>query len=157
MSRAESRRRIIEDPTTGKDMVVNSNGSINVVATIPVVPDTSTAVIIENFADIASTTGTDTIYTITNLKTLTIQFFDAGSEEGSGGSGSVTELFEDPNGDLTVLNRIETIFSSSSSHSVQISEMFVGDGTNRIVIRQRGYSAAAREMFGRWRGFEETT
>ena len=67
----------------------------------------------------------------------------------------MTELFEDANGDLSVLSRIGTVFTNGDSDEQTIAEIFVGDGTRRIVMRQRGYAAAAREMFARWVGFEE--
>jgi hypothetical protein len=154
MAREESRSRIIEDSTTGDNLAVNTDGSINVVNVAVSTPSGGTQVVTENFADVATTSGTDTAYTITNSTTLTLQVFSAGSEENTG--GSVTELFEDPNGDLTVLNRIATLFTNGQSAPPEsIQQDFVGDGTRRIVMRQRGYTAAAREMFGRWQGFEE--
>lgn len=131
---------------------VSSGGALRVESTVTA-PAESTVITKENFADIATTSGTDTIYTITNGETLTIQLISAGSEASTG--GSVTELFEDPNGDLSVLNRIETVFNNGDSASIVIDRDFVGDGTRRIVMRQRGYTSAAREMFGRWQGFEE--
>lgn len=151
--RAESRRRIIEDPTTGTDMMVNDDGSINTVNVTVSTPTNADQVVQENFEDVATTTGVDTIYTITNGETLTIQIFSAGAEVTA--AGSVTELFEDANGDLSVLVRIGTIFTNGDNANEPIQQDFVGDGTRRIVMRQRGYAASAREMFGRWQGFEE--
>jgi hypothetical protein len=150
---AQHGRTGIEDVNTGNDLVVNSDGSINVVNVSVSTPTTADQVIQENFGNISTTTGTDTIYTITNTKTLVIQIFSAGSEAATG--GSVTELFEDPNGDLSVLNRIGTIFSNGDNANESIQQEFSGDGTRRIVLRQRGYIASAREMFGRWQGYEE--
>jgi len=134
-------------------LAVNSDGSINVQTNVASPPMATTAVIQENFGNIATTSGIDTIFTITNEKTLTIQHFSAGSKNAT--SGSVTELFEDPNGDLSTLNRIDTLFTNGSSTLASVFQQFTGDGTRRIVMRQRGYTASAREMFGRWRGFEE--
>jgi hypothetical protein len=135
------------------ELAINSDGSLNAAAVIASVPAGATSVVKENFADISTTSGTDTTYTITNTKTLTIQAFSAGSESSVG--GSVTELFEDPNGDLSVLNRISTLFTDGSSSTVPLAQSYAGDGTRRIVVRQRGYTAAAREMFSSWRGYEE--
>ena len=115
-------------------------------------PANTTAVVQSAFGDVATTTGEDTIYTITNGKTLTIQRLSAGSEETTG--GSVVELFEDPNGNLTGMTRIETIFTNGNSGNVDIGLDFIGNGTRRIVLRRRGFTSSAREMFGRWQGFE---
>ena len=145
---------IISDPTTdANNLVVNDDGSINVANVAISTPVTATQIIEENFASIATTSGIDTTHTITNATTLTIQQFTSGSEEKTG--GGVTELFEDPNGDLSVLNRIESIFTNGSSSNSIIGQDFIGDGTRRIVMRQRGYTSNSREMFGRWQGFEE--
>jgi len=142
------------DPVTvANKMAVNSDGSVNVVASSVTTPTGATQVIEENFQDIASTAGVDTIYTITNGTTLTIQTLESGSESGVG--GSVAELYEDPNGDLSVLNIIDAIFTDASTTFVPINLDFDGDGTRRIVMRQRGYNASAREMFSRWVGYEE--
>lgn len=144
---------ISDSDTDANNLAINSDGSINVHSVVAVAPETATPVIQENFADIATTSGTDTIFTLTNGETLTIQTFAAGSEDIT--AGSVTELFEDPNGDLSVLNVIEVIFTNGMTTNVPVSQEFVGDGTRRIVMRQRGYTASAREMNGRWQGFEE--
>ena len=65
-------RVVIEDGTTGSDLAVNEGGSINVVSSLPTTPSTATEIVQENFADISTTTGVDTIYTITNGENLTI-------------------------------------------------------------------------------------
>jgi hypothetical protein len=153
MAREEARARVIEDSDTLTNMKVNDDGSINTVSISASTPSTAVQVIQENFGDIATTAGVDTIYTITNSTTLMIQTFAAGSETTA--AGSVTELFEDPNGDLTGMNRIDTIFTNGDNAEVTLGQSFDGDGTRRIVMRQRGYAASAREMFGRWQGFEE--
>jgi hypothetical protein len=154
MAREEARARVIEDSDTLVNMKVNDDGSINTVNVSISTPSTATAVVEENFASISSTVGVDTIYTITNTKTLTIQQFSSGSEAKTG--GSVAEIFEDPNGDLSVLNRIDNIYTDGSTTTVPLGQDYVGDGTRRIVMRQRGLSStSAREMFSRWQGFEE--
>jgi len=151
---AELVKAVLTGKTNGTfiNAAVTSSGALKVESTVTA-PAAATIVIQENFEDIATTSGSDTLYTITNSTTLTIQLFSAGSEENVG--GSVTELFEDPNGDLSVLNRINTIFTNGANSSELIRQDFTGDGTRRIVMRQRGYTASAREMFGRWQGFEE--
>lgn len=153
MPREESRSRIIEDGTTGVNLAINNNGSLNVVASFPEAPAGTTPVIISAFGDIDSTSGVDAYYTITNGKTLVIQYFLAGAEYDS--AGSVVELFYDPNGDLSSLTRISTIFVNAASDSAPVNQEFIGNGTRRIVMRKRGYTATAREIFGQWQGYEE--
>ena len=95
----------------------------------------------------------DDEYTITNTKTLTIQRLSGGSETSN--SGSVIELFEDPNGDKTVLNLIEKVYVSGSSDQKDLSAQYVGDGTRRIVLRRRNFGGGTYEMTGAWSGYEE--
>lgn len=116
-------------------------------------PVGTTEVTQEEFDDVSTTSGDDNTYTITNGETLTIQRFSAGSEEQTG--GSVVELYEDPNGDLSVLNIIEAIFVNGNSRQADVGQQFEGDGTRRIVMRRRGFTGNAREIFARWIGFEE--
>lgn len=125
------------------------------ISAIPPIPVGATAVNIEAFGGVATTSGIDTNYTITNGQTLTIQAFFGGSEEKT--SGSVCELFYDPNGDLSVLTRVRTIWVNGDSFTVGVQQEFVGDGTARIVARRRGYSGSSREMEVAWAGYEEAT
>ena len=124
------------------------------ISAIPPIPVGATAVNVEDFGGVASTSGINTFYTITNAKTLTIQSFFGGAEDKTG--GSVCELFSDPNGDLSVLTRIRTIWVSGTSFTVGVGQAFVGNGTRRIVARRRGYSGSSREMEIAWSGYEET-
>ena len=102
-----------------------------------------------------STNGSvDTIYTITNGSTLTIQLFQAGAEANSIG-GSKVELFEDPEGDLSPLTLISAVYINGSSFQNNITSAFTGDGTRRIVMRRTALAGSAREIFGRWKGYEE--
>lgn len=97
---------------------------------------------------------TDTIYTITNGKTLTIQLFEAGCEANATG-GSKVALYEDPNGNLSVLNPISIIYINGASNQNSVSTEFVGNGTRRIVMRRSIFSGGSREIYGRWRGYEQ--
>lgn len=127
--------------------------NIAVISAVSAPPGT-TPIDINIFGDVSSTAGIDTFFVITSGKTLTIQALSGGSEFHS--SGSVVELFHDPDADLGVnLERIETIFVNGDSDSVIVDRKFVGDGTARIVLRRRRYANSAREIWGRWRGFEE--
>ncbi len=144
----------IEDVTSGINLKINSDGSLNVIATI-LTPDGATRVVTSVFGSVGSTAGVDTIYTITNGQTLTVQILQAGAEGDV--SGTVIELFEDPNGDLSVLNRVTLIFVNGASNGRIVQQTFVGDGVRRIVMRRRTYTASTREVEARWVGYEETT
>ena len=142
----------IEDILTGNDLIVNADGSIKVNQSIAP-PLTSTPIDINEFDSVSSTVGVDTYYVITNSKVLTIQGMSGGAELHT--SGSIVELFYDPDADLGVnLERVETVFVNGNSESATVQRDFIGDGTKRIVLRRRRYAANAKEMWGRWRGFE---
>lgn len=144
----------IQDWDTGANLKINSDGSLNVVPQLtPEAPSGTTPVVVSAFGDVNSTSGMDTYYTITNTKILTIQTLIAGAEYDS--AGSVVELFYDPNGNLSVLTRISTLFVNAASDNAPVNQSFTGDGTRRIVLRRRGYTATAREIFGQWLGYEE--
>lgn len=149
----EKGRTVIEDGSTGTDLKVNADGSINAAIVIPPAPVAATPVNVSVFGDVASTAGVDTYYTITSGKNLTIQTILAGAEYDS--AGSVVELFYDPNGNLSVLTRLSTEFVNAASTNAPVQQMFIGDGTRRIVLRRRGFTATAREIFAQWIGYEE--
>ena len=142
---------------TGSNILaVNADGSIKTVPLIiPPAPTGSTNVVRDGFDDVADTAGIDINYIITNLKTLTIQVLIAGAETTTG--GSLVELFEDPSGTGAPLTRISSLFVNGQGDNAPVNQEFIGDGTRRIILRRRGYSGNAREMFAQWIGFEETT
>jgi hypothetical protein len=104
-------------------------------------------------SDVSTTAGSDTYYTITNAKILTIQSFAGGAEETTG--GSAIDLYYDPNGDLSALTWVDTLYVNGEDSQHSIGEEFTGNGTRRMVMRRRGYTASAREMSGRWYGYEQ--
>ena len=172
MAREEAKRRVIEDPLTGVDLEVsdgreilsrirgangnvlepNANGSIPV-TTVVTPPPASTPIIQEGFSSTNSIAGVDTIYSIPNGEVLHITSLDAGAEFNS--AGSVVELFDDINGNLTGMNRISEIYVNANSDEKSVDENFTGDGTRRIVLRRRAFGGGAREISGRWRGYLE--
>jgi hypothetical protein len=143
-----------EDITTGDFVNIEADNGRLIVSQDPVAPPASTPVIINEFNSVDSTTGVDTYYTITSGDTLTIQQLSGGAEAHT--SGSIIELFYDPDADLGVnLDLIETVFVNGDSQQVSVGQSFTGDGTARIVLRRRRYAANAKEMWGRWIGFEQ--
>lgn len=138
----------------GNILDVNSDGTIGVVPTAPSAPAAATVVDQSELGNVASTTGDDLEYTITNGTVLTVQILQGSAEAETG--GSVIELFEDPNGDKSVLNQIGIPLVLDGAFDEQtISTNFTGDGTRRIILRRRGFTASSREVNGRWIGFEE--
>lgn len=97
--------------------------------------------------------SSDTFYTITSGKTLTIQRMTTAIEAST--AGSVVELFYDPNGDLSVLTPIVAIIGSGTSNQADINDDFVGNGTRRIVMRRRRFDGGSRTIFARWKGYEK--
>jgi hypothetical protein len=95
----------------------------------------------------------DTLYTITNAKTLYIQRLSGGAETST--RGSIVELFYDPNGDLSVLTPIEDIYVNGSSDQKDLFEPFAGNGTRRILLRRRQFGGGFYEITGRWEGYEQ--
>ena len=150
LANIEKNRQVVEGPS-GVDMIVNTDGSINVSSAIST-PPASTRVVQTAFGSVNTTAGTDTSYTITNTKILTIQRLTAAAEDEAG--GTVVELFYDPNGDLSSLTRLDMIVINGSTYQTDLNTAFTGNGTRRIVMRRRGYTASGREVFSRWEGYE---
>lgn len=146
---------IVDPDNDNQEMGVNSDGSINVVPTIPVVPSDATPVSASVFNSVSTTSGTDTDYTITSGKTLFLQQFTVAVEGETG--GSAIELWYDPNGTGVGMTLINVIITDANTISVPLSESYDGDGTKAIKIRRRGYTSSGREVFAKWTGYEETT
>ncbi len=141
------------DPDTQVAAKVDNSGRLQITS-VAATPIDTTEVVQVAQGDVSSGSPQDTIYTITNGDTLNIQTLQAGAEENTTG-GSKIELYEDPNGDLSTLNLIAAIYVNGNSSQDDISQSFEGDGTRRIVLRRTAIAGAAREVFGRWKGFEE--
>ena len=133
------------------EVATNSQGRLLISQEPPGTPFGAVAVGETSFGNINGTI--DTPFTITNGKKLTITRFVAGAESDST-AGNVIELFEDPNGDLSVLNVLDVIFASGLSDQHDLNAEFIGDGTKRILLRRRRLSGGSKEVFGRWEGFE---
>lgn len=114
-------------------------------------PTGTTAVSVSAIGDVNTTA--DTYYTITSGKTLTIQRLEGGAEEG--GRGCKVEIFEDPNGDASVLTLISIFYCQYNSFCIDLLRSFVGNGTRRILLRRTAFGTGLREIFGRWIGYEE--
>ena len=138
-------------PGEFKNVLVDSTGRILVNSVSGAVPFGAMLVRRTVYTNMSGVS--DDLYTVTNGTTLTIQNFAASAETDTTG-GSVIELFEDPNGDLSVLNPIDIIFSGGNSFQHSLDEQFTGNGTRRILIRRRRLTGGSKTIFARWEGFE---
>ena len=129
---------------------INPDGSLPTSANI-VSPPSSTEIIRSASSSVGSSDADD-LYTITNGKTLTIQRLLGGAQSGT--DGSKVTLYEDPNGNLSVLNFIATLYFNESSEQIDLNDSFAGNGTRRILMRRHSFSSSTREIFGRWVGYE---
>lgn len=139
------------DPTSQQAAKVDNSGRL-LVSQAAVAPSNTTEVL--QVAQSSISANTDTIYTITNGKTLVLQIFQAGSEANTTG-GSKVSLYEDPNGNLSVLNLIAVIYINGNTTEVALDTTFTGNGTRRIVMRRGVFAGPSREVTGRWKGFEQ--
>ena len=94
--------------------------------------ETSVAI---NLIGAYSGSNNDVFYTITSGKTLSINFLSVSGE--ANGKGMKFSLYEDPNGDASVLNIIPQadIITDGFPSQRSISVSFSGDGTRRILLR----------------------
>jgi hypothetical protein len=140
----------IDDNNIFRQVRVNTAGRLLVSQEPPTPPAATTPVKI-SAKDVMSAT-VDTFYTITSGKTLTIQRLSAGAQ--SSNSGHIIELYEDPNGDLSVLNIIDDIYVNGSSSQKDLLGDFIGDGTRRILLRRRAFGGGNNDVTGIWQGYE---
>lgn len=136
---------------SGDTAEVTTSGELKVVNPPPVPPSTTTPVKISAKNNMSGTQ--DDLYTITSGTTLIIQRMSAGSE--SSNSGHIIELFEDPNGDLSVLNIIDDIYVNGSSNQKDLLGSLAGDGVRRILLRRRSFGGGSNEVTAIWQGYEQ--
>lgn len=140
---------IIADASDNYAGITNNRLDVNAVTTV-VAPPATTAVKITEKSSISGTV--DSLYTITSGKTLTIQKLSGGAEASN--SGHIIEAYDDPNGDLSVLNIIEDIYVNGDSNSKDLLGDFVGNGTRRFLLRRRSFGGGTKEVTGIWVGYE---
>ena len=138
------------DQSTGIPVKVDASGRLLVSIAPPTPPPATTPIEIIAFSIMGD--SVDTFLTITNGKILTVTQFRAGSETSN--KGTKVELFEDPNGDLSVLNLIDVIFINGNSNSNALNKNFVGNGTRRMLLRRTHLTGGFIQIFGAFRGFE---
>lgn len=140
----------IADPVNqNQKAAVDNSGRLLVATPPPTPPPDTTPVVITAFGNVNG--NVDSIYTITNGKTLHIGRLLAGSEE-TGKACRVT-LYENPSG--TILNLIATLYVNGSSDIFDLSQSFVGNGTKKIILRRTNLGTGNKEIFARFEGYEE--
>lgn len=145
----ESKVNII-DSTNGFEARVDDLGRLLVSQVVGDIPNT-TPVEHVGFNDVS--TSSDTTFTITAGSTLTVSFFQLGCEIDTT-AGSKVELYEDDDGTGSTLTLIAVGFCSGSNQEFTLSNKTVGDGSRAIRMRRERMSGGAKEIFGRWSGFE---
>lgn len=143
----------IDDNGVVREVAVSATRRLLVSQEPPTPPPSTTSVVRSEYSSMSG--SVDTIYTITSGKTLVIQRLSAGFEFSN--AGKAVELYEDPNGDLSVLNVIDVIMGNGNSDQHDLNATYDGDGTRRIVMRRRMLSGGSELIFGRWEGYEQTT
>jgi len=146
---------IITDGTT--DAEVTGDGRLKVDVTTPSAPSGTTPVNRGTLSEIASGSTVDDLYTITNGDTLTILSFTGSSASNSASSKGAIEftLYEDPNGDLSVLNLIKAAHLEDGNFQFLLNRDFVGDGTRRILLRVEELAGQTLRVSRFWDGFEQ--
>jgi hypothetical protein len=133
-----------------KDVLVTDNGELITVASASAAPPSTTPIQVIAKGSVSGTV--DTFIPITNGAVLTAQILSGGAQGTN--SGSIVELFEDPNGDLSVLNPVEDIYFNGSSNDKPLGVNFAGDGTRRLVLRRRQFGGGLNEVTARFQGYE---
>jgi len=129
---------------------VSQDGFLRVVSPPPQPPPGTTEVKVVLQSNVAG--PVDTFIPITNGKVMTTQLVSSGAQASV--SGCKVELFEDPNGDLSVLNLVTALYVDGSSRDTAISDEFTGNGVRRLVLRRTNLSGGSIEIFAAFRGFE---
>jgi len=131
-------------------VVVTPAGQISVATPPPTAPPGGVTVVRTAFGPV--TTVSNDLYLITNTKTLKIQRLSSACEASV--SGSKVELFEDQNGDLSVLNFIWGHYVNGNNYSNDLEKEYIGNGTRRILMRRTRLDGGARDILSEWVGYE---
>lgn len=145
----------ISDESTGYKAGVTSDRRLMVDDgfVLPTPPPGGVQVIIGGYTTIANNKTVDVLYTITNGKTLYLQLMKARGAGNSTSGNLEIAIFEDPNGNLSVLNRIDTVFISAQGSNFDTVQgaSYVGNGTRRILLRSIANNAqftTFRQLWG---------
>lgn len=146
----------IVDDASGDKVGVTTAGELKVYQTPAEAPPGTDAVNRGVLDTVAASSIEDDLYTIPSGKDLTIQTFtgsNASPDPSSKGAIEYT-LYEDPNGDLSVLNLIRAGHLEDGNFQFNINRMFTGDGTRRILMRVEELAGKSVRNSRFWSGFE---
>jgi hypothetical protein len=130
-----------------------ADGRLKVVQEPPAPPPATTPVEVGGIALVGGVS--DTVYVITNGKTLVIQSFSGGGAPE--GKGSKVELFDDPNGDGAGMTLIRVAYVNGNSFSLDLNrEIGPGNGTRAVRLRLSNLGGASREIAGFFTGYERS-
>ena len=142
----------ITDESSGLKAGVTSDGRLRVASVDMTPPPSAAAVTMGGYASIANNTTIDILRTIISGKTFYLQLFKCRSAGNNSTGYTEFSIFEDPNGNLSVLNRIDTVLLQGGGDfdTAQINS-YVGNGTRRILLRTITNSQSAtvyRQLIG---------
>jgi hypothetical protein len=130
-----------------------ADGRLKVAQEPPAPPPATTPVEVGGIAVVGGIS--DTVYVITNGKTLVIQNFNGGGAPE--GKGSKVELFDDPNGNGTSMTLIRVAYVNGNSFSLDLNrEIGPGNGTRAVRLRLSNLGGASREIAGFFAGYERS-
>ena len=145
---------IIVDKTTLTPVQVTASGQLKVSTPPPSPPPNTTAVADGQTAIVPKNGGTvQSIYKITNGKTLTIQNFRGG---GMTQEGKIV-LEYDPNNGTDPIELIATGYiGGDNNFNFDLNNEYIGDATNQIIIyAQNDDNHSNHEMSFYWTGYEQ--
>lgn len=124
-----------------------------IVSTLTVAPAGTTAV--NRFADgnIGALATVETVYIITNGKTLTIQSFGGGAATSN--AGARVELVERPTGLPASDVVVDVGYANGNNFQFLLSRTFVGDGTRQIVLKRINSGGSPTRAAAKWSGYEQ--
>lgn len=138
---------------TGRIAEVDNQNRLLVSLDAPATPVNITRVQHTQFSEINEDSSVDTYYTITNAKTLKIEYLRGSSEDNE--TNSCISLYYDSDGTGNNLELLAVGFTSGTSFEYNINREFVGDGIKRILLRRERLDEGDRQIFGQFAGYEE--
>ena len=131
-----------------------ADGRLKVAQEPPTPPPATTPIDLGGIA-VVGNTPQDTLYVITNGKTLVIQNFNGGAAPE--GSGSKVELFYDSNGNGVGMTLLRVAYVTGSSFALDMNrEVGPGNGTRAVRLRRTSLGGASREVAAFLAGYERT-
>lgn len=147
---------VITDPTTSSQQAAVDTSGRLLVSTQAPVPTSSTPISYSVVGNVNGNSTSNTYFALSTTLGTTIQKFAAGGEGVKKGGGHKVELYEDPNGNASILNLIAILYipDSGGSASQDLNVEYAANGTRRILIRRTRMAGSSGEIYGAFSGFE---